>query len=180
MYASPIFDEKDKKTAIYNKISYREEMNIIINLMTNKGKEFKCLFECASENVLLNYLKYKKAKILHISSHGYVNESQKDKYTLKLENSKDCGTMQSIEEGTLITNLNDKINKFDLIVLLSCYSERFKNIIVNNNKNLYQKYIIYVKILKNDVTSKNKLQYVSEELFIELEKIEEIIKYFFK
>ena len=29
-------------------------MNIIINLMTNKGKEFKCLFECASENVLIN------------------------------------------------------------------------------------------------------------------------------
>ena len=157
LYASPIFDEKDKKTAIYKKISYREEMNIIINLMTNKGKEFKCLFECASENVLINYLKYKKAKILHISSHGAVNESQKDKYTLKLENSKDCGTMQSIEEGTLITNLNDKINKFDLIVLLSCYSERFKNIIVNNNKTLYPKYIIYVKILKNDDTSKNKL-----------------------
>ena len=152
LYASPIFNET-KDDGCYDKISYREEVKEILDIIIKKNKEFgycyEMFFQCANDIYLKYVLENMDTKILHISSHGLLNKTTK-KYSLILESSENCGKMQSIEEEMLSKYLQSNevnLGKIDLVILLSCYSERFKNLIINHCKNKYPKYIIYVKIL---------------------------------
>ena len=140
LYASPIIKDC-QYTESKSPISYKEEIRIILDLMTMKNKKYKCKFECTDVNVLKHILTNNKTKILHISAHGYFN----GKYSLNLENLKN-GQNQiiNIDELEEILKLNKKnISKMDLVIILTCYSEDFsdlflkygaKNIIYINRK----------------------------------------------
>ena len=161
LYASPLFDELGNSPEL-KKISYRDEIKIILNLMKKSKKEFNCLFECASDKVLKDVLSSKKTKILHISSHGIL-ENKEDKenndiifenkdqekinkqynFNLILENIEKCGEKQTIKQDTLETYVNSyksKMKKIDLIILTICYSGCFFDLILkyyNPNNVIY-------------------------------------------
>ena len=159
LYASPLFDEVHYSSES-SKISYRDEIKIILDLMKKSKKEFNCLFECASDKVLKDALSSKKTKILHISSHGKL-ENKEDKknilennvekiadkqynFNLILENLGKCGERQTIKQDTLVAYLksySSKIKKIDLIILTICYSGCFFNLIKNNCE---PNYVIYI------------------------------------
>ena len=150
LYASPIFKELSND-GVYEKISYREEVKEILDIIKKKQKEFRyryeLFFQCASDNYLKYVLENMKTKILHISSHGVVNK-ETNKYKLVLESQENCGKKLVIEEEMLIKYFQSNqvnLENIDLVVLLSCFSERFKNIIIKYCKNKSPKYIIYVK-----------------------------------
>ena len=151
LYASPIF-KGDKNQPYYKKISYREEIEQILTIMKKKNKEFKCLFQCANENNLTKVFEFMETKILHISSHGGF-DSTTWKYSLIAENAENCGKLQEIEENDLIKYIKSRMEEkrqIDLIILLTCYSEGFKNLIIKHWKNEYPNYIIYVKVPKDN------------------------------
>ena len=151
LYASPLFDELGKSSEL-QKISYRDEIKIILNLLKKSKKEFNCLFECASDKVLKDVLSLKKTKILHISSHGKLDNRKgkennnnilenKDQeiinkqynFNLILENLEKCGEKQTIKQDTLetyLTSYSSKIKKIDLIILTICYSGCFFDLIL--------------------------------------------------
>ena len=126
LYASPIRESS---------ISYREEIKRILDLLKNKGKKFNCLFECIGFKTFIDTLIKKKTKILHISSHGCLDED-KNKYSLIMENLdessykekdgvKTIGKQQSIDESILDSQLrkvSSKIKNIDLIILSTCFS----------------------------------------------------------
>ena len=158
LYASPIFIGT-QNLPCYDKISYREEIEQILTIMKKKNKEFKCLFQCANENSLSNVFEFMETKILHISSHGGF-DSPTQKYSLIAENAENCGKMQKIEENDLIKYIKSRMEEkrqIDLIILLTCYSEGFKNLIIKHWKNEYPNYIIYVKVPKVNPKEEGKI-----------------------
>ena len=124
LYASPIIDEKKNESD--ESLDYIKEIRIIIELMKRKKKQFNCLFECIGLDVLSDVLIRKKTKILHISSHGMLDDDCN--YSIGLENLHDFGQMQKIELSKLKSYLEvnkDKIQKFDLVIVSTCFSEDF-------------------------------------------------------
>ena len=153
LYASPLFVDSRGNPSDYNeKISYREEINTILKIMNNKknkNKKFKCLFQCASLDVLKEVLFTKKTKVLQISSHGRLNDETKD-FKLVLENLEKNGQEQIIEKNVLedvIKNNAEKIKNIDLIILANCHSGGFQELF---EPNCSPKYTIYVD-KKNDI-----------------------------
>ena len=141
LYAAPLVKDDSGKSSKFSKISYREEIKIIIDIMKKKKKQFKCLFQCLSVDVLRDVLENKKAKILHISSHGIIDDKS---YSLVLENLEKCGQEQIVKTNTLQTLLQSNpsnINNMDLIVLATCHSGHFKELFTKFCK---PKNIIYV------------------------------------
>ena len=142
LYASPFFKDDEGHSLTKGKISYREEINTILKIMKRKKKGFKCLFKCASLDVLKEVLYNKKTKVLHISSHGEIDQNG---FNLILENLDKYGIEQKISKNALenivIDNAN-KIKSIDLIILSNCYSGGFKNIFKANSS---PQYTIYVK-----------------------------------
>ena len=180
LYSSPLFNEDNDKGLASQTISYREEIKIILNLMKKSKKEFKCLFECASDKVLKDVLAKKKTKILHISSHGILENdlikklgqltekqlNEQYKFDLILENLGKCCEEQTIKQDTLETYLksySSNINKIDLIILTSCFSGGFADLIIKICK---PKYIIYVDKYSpiNDYVCVNFINYFYLEL----------------
>ena len=169
LYASPIFSGTEEND---QPISYREEINIILDIMKKKGKQWNCLFECMSIEVLREILISKKTKVLHISSHGSLELKNKygkgkynTKYSLILEDLDKYGEKQKYEENaikTLLKCISHKIKNIDLIILSTCYSGGLEELFSEYNP----KYIIYVdKYTKiGDYTSIKFTKYFYEEL----------------
>ena len=169
LYASPIVFNNEE----YNRpISYREEIELIINIMKSKGKKFKCLFECMSINILREILLYKKTKILHISSHGELILKNKDgknkkntQYNLLCEDLDRYGEAQIYEEESLkaaLKCLSNQINDIEVVVLSTCFSGGLEELISEHKP----KNIIYVdkKTEIGDYTSVKFTKYFYEEL----------------
>ena len=143
LYASPLVKDEEGNPSSFSKISYREEIKIILDIMKKKKKKFKCLFQCASQSVLRDVLATKKTKVLHISCHGCLDKKNQN-YSLLLENLDKCGQEQNIQKNTLksmIQSNSSKINKIDAIILTSCHSEGFQELLVEICN---PKYIIYI------------------------------------
>ena len=141
LYASPLVIDDSGKPSTAPRISYREEIKIILDLMKKKKKKFKCLFKCASAEVIRDVLNNKKTKVLHISSHGIINNKN---YSLILENLENCGQKQIVEKNTLQSILQynpSNINNINLIVLSTCHSGGFQELFTQICK---PKNIVYV------------------------------------
>ena len=119
LYASPIIgkDGAEKNSPI----NYRTEIKSIYKLFNESGKSFNCLFECANEKKFSNLLIQNKMKILHIASHGDLDEN--GKYYLILE---DKAKIQNIKyeklENILKTNCS-KLKNIDLVFIATCHSQ---------------------------------------------------------
>ena len=166
LYSSPIIDSGEE---LDKPISYREEMEIIINIMKKKGKKFNCLFECIDYDVFRDVLMNKRTKVLHISSHGLLKKSEKKgkdvEYNLIVENLKKYGERQDINENLLESTIKysaHNIKNMEAIILFTCYSEGLKEIFKKYNQN-----IIYIDKYKKigDFTSVEFTKYFYEELF---------------
>lgn len=171
LYASPILSgETEEKSPI----SYREEIDIILNTIKRKKKKLFCLFECMTINVLRDILITKKTKVLHISSHGTLKlkkEKSKDnndtEYTLIMEDlgKKNFGQRQEYEENAikaLLKCVSQKIKNIELIILSTCYSGGLEELFSEYNP----KSIIYVDKYTEigDYTSVKFTKYFYEEL----------------
>ena len=122
LYASPILSAS--KGDNIEELNYMEEIRIIIDNMKKKGKQFNCMFECIGYDVLSDIIAKKKTKILHISSHGYLNKDEI--YSLCLEDLNSCGQTKAIDISKLDTFLKineSKIKEIDLVIVSTCYSE---------------------------------------------------------
>ena len=128
LYASPINKSP---------INYRKEIKDIINLFNKSGKSFNCLFECANESIFRDVL-LKKTKILHISSHGEIDNEM---YSLVLE---EKGKSQKINYETLkkILNLNKpNLKNIDLVFVSTCHSQHLGELFFSCGV----KNVIYIK-----------------------------------
>ena len=137
---NPSGSEYSTKVLNLDRISYRDEIKIIIDLMKEKKKKFKCLFQCASAQVLRDILETKKTKILHISSHGSYKH---DNYSLILENLEKYGQEQIVEQKTLksiVQSYASEIKNIDLVVLSTCHSGGFFDLFSKSKP----KYAVYV------------------------------------
>ena len=140
LYASPLIkmDKRDKIDEEYVTINYRSEIRNLNKIFENSKKEFKCIFECANEKKLRDAI-IKQPKILHISSHGYLDENKE--YSLRLE---DKGILQVIEQKRLKEILSDvsaQLKNIDLVFVSTCYSENFGKLFLENQV----KNVIYIQ-----------------------------------
>ena len=167
LYSSPIIENGKE---LNKPISYREEMEIIINIMKKKGKKFNCLFECMDYEVLRDALMNKRTKVLHISSHGLIDIKKKNErdveYNLIVENLKNYGETQKITEDQLkntIKHSSHNIKNMEAIILSTCHSGGLKEIFEEYNP----KKIIYIDKYTEigDFTSVKFTKYFYEELF---------------
>lgn len=120
LYASPLVKLKGKE--MDKPINYRIEIKNIINSLNNSKKYYNCLFECANENILNDLLMKNHTKILHIASHGDLEE-ETGKYYLILE---DKGIQQNVKLEKLekILKKNEsKLKNIDLVFVSTCHSE---------------------------------------------------------
>ena len=120
LYASPLVKIKGKE--MDKPINYRIEIKNIINSLKNSKKYYSCLFECVNENILNDLLMKKQTKILHIASHGDLEE-ETGKYYLILE---DKGIQQNVKLEKLekILKKNEsKLKNIDLVFVSTCHSE---------------------------------------------------------
>ena len=120
LYASPLVKIKGKE--MDKPINYRIEIKNIINSLKNSKKYYSCLFECVNENILNDLLMKKHTKILHIASHGDLEE-ETGKYYLILE---DKGIQQNVKLEKLekILKKNEsKLKNIDLVFVSTCHSE---------------------------------------------------------
>ena len=107
--------------------------------MNKSKKQFNCLFECADEKIFRNLIK-KQTKILHISSHGYLEDYNYHDYCLTLE---EKGSEQHINKDILNEILKastEQIQKIDLIIISTCYSQQLGELFIQNNA----KNVIYI------------------------------------
>ena len=148
LYASPIIDENNNE--LNDSLEYIKEIRSIIQLMKNKRKKFNCFFECAGLDIFSNILIKNRTKILHISSHGSLDNNSN--YILYLENLKDSGKIQQIELAKLRNKLElnkNKIKQLDLVIVSTCHSEDFGKLFLEYGaKNviyIYKKTPIYDK-----------------------------------
>ena len=177
LYASPLVKNDDGDPSEKAKISYRNEIKFILDIMRKRKKKFKCSFQCVSQNVLRDVLATKKTKILHISSHGKYIKDNKDYYVL-FEDLDKCGQEQVIQKNTLKSILqsnSSKIQNIDLIILTSCHSENFKELIVEVCK---PKYIIYIN--KEDEIRDIVCVFFTEYFYSELTEGNSISESFYK
>ena len=176
LYGSPLVKNDDGDPSKM-KISYRSEIKLILDIMRKRKKKFKCLFQCVSQNVLRDVLATKKTKILHISCHGLYNKDNKD-YSVLFEDLDKCGQEQHIQKNTLRSILqsnSSKIQNIDLIILTSCHSENFKELIVEICK---PKYIIYIN--KEDEINDLVCVFFTEYFYSELTEGNSISESFYK
>ena len=120
LYASPLVKNKGKE--MDKPINYRDEIKYIINIFNTSKKYFNCLFEYANENIFNNFLMQKQTKILHIASHGDLEENTGN-YYLILE---DKGIQQNIKLDKLKNILKKnktKLKNIDLVFVSTCHSE---------------------------------------------------------
>ena len=120
LYASPLVKHKGKE--MDKPINYRIEIKNIINSLNNSKKYYNCLFEYVNENILNDILMKKHTKILHIASHGDLEE-ETGKYYLILE---DKGIQQNVKLEKLekILKKNEsKLKNIDLVFVSTCHSE---------------------------------------------------------
>ena len=167
LYASPtVCNGKEEP----NPISYREEIEIILNIMKKKGKKFNCLFECIGSKSLKEILSNKKTKVLHISSHGKINRKTGDKweYSLVIEDFEEkskFGEKKEMNEQSLRGLLNwvsHKIKDIDVVILSTCHSGGLHELFKEHKP----KNIIYVdkKTKIGDYTSVKFTDYFYQEL----------------
>ena len=127
LYASPILAEDLEES--YKPIKYHYEMKNIIKIFDDSKQEYNCIFECANEKEFRNAL-IKQPTILHISSHGYMDE--KREYSLYLE---EKGVIQKIYqkrlEQILSTNSN-ALKNIDLVFVSTCYSQILGKLFIDN------------------------------------------------
>ena len=176
LYGSPLV-KNDKGEPSKMKISYRSEIKFILDITRKRKKKFKCLFQCVSQNVLRDVLATKKTKILQISCHGLYNKDNKD-YHVLFEDLDKCGQEQPIQKNTLRSILqsnSSKIQNIDLIILTSCHSENFKELIVEVCK---PKYIIYIN--KEDEINDLVCVFFTEYFYSELTEGNSISESFYK
>ena len=136
LYASPLTINKKEQ---FIPINYRLEIQKILQLMNKSKKQFNCLFECADEKIFRNLIK-KQTKILHISSHGYLEDYNYHDYCLTLE---EKGSEQHINKDILNEILKastEQIQKIDLIIISTCYSQQLGELFIQNNA----KNVIYI------------------------------------
>ena len=167
LYASPIVCNGKEEP---NPISYREEIEIILNIMKKKGKKFNCLFECIGSKSLKEILSNKKTKVLHISSHGKINRKTGDKweYSLVIEDFEEkskFGEKKEMNEQSLRGLLNwvsHKIKDIDVVILSTCHSGGLHELFKEHKP----KNIIYVdkKTKIGDYTSVKFTDYFYQEL----------------
>ena len=167
LYASPIVSKGQEDE---NPISYREEIEIILNIMKKKGKKFNCLFECIGSKTLKEILTNKKTKVLHISSHGMIERKSGDTYEYSLlvedvDEEDKSGKKIKLTEQTLTSVfklLAHKIKDIDVVILSTCHSGGLKEML-----EIYKpKNIIYVdkKTEIGDYTSVKFTEYFYQEL----------------
>ena len=158
LYASPIIDKINEKET--NKpINYRMEIKKLIKLFNESGKAFNCLFECANELTFKEVLK-KKTKILHISSHGDIDDNQK--YKLKLEeNGKEQILKYDILEKIIKANKNN-LKNIDLVFVSTCHSQQLGELFLDNGV----KNVIFVESINqiSNVCALKLLEYLYDEL----------------
>ena len=138
LYASPIILD-ETFTESKSPISYMNEIRIILELLKNNKKQFNCKFECINENILEDVIINNKTKILHISSHGIFD----GEYNLVVENLQKFGQKQLVNSNKLkmiIDKGKSNINKIDLVILSTCFSEDFGKLFLDNGV----KNVIYI------------------------------------
>ena len=159
LYASPIID-KQNEVEINKPINYRMEIKKLIKLFNESGKAFNCLFECANELTFREVLK-KKTKILHISSHGVIDDKNQ-KYKLILEeNGKQQILEYDILEKIIKTNKNN-LKNIDLVFLSTCHSQQLGELFLDNGV----KNVIFVESVNeiSNICALKLLEYLYHEL----------------
>ena len=159
LYASPII-HKQNELEINNPINYRMEIKKLIKLFNESGKAFNCLFECANELTFREVLK-KKTKILHISSHGVIDDKNQ-KYKLILEeNGKQQILEYDILEKIIKTNKNN-LKNIDLVFLSTCHSQQLGELFLDNGV----KNVIFVESVNeiSNICALKLLEYLYHEL----------------
>ena len=113
---------------------------------------------------------------MHISSHGFYDKNKN--YSVLFEDLEKCGQEQPIQRNTLRSILqsnSSKIQNIDLIILTSCHSENFKELIVEVCK---PKYIIYIN--KEDEINDLVCVFFTEYFYSELTEGNSISESFYK
>ena len=120
LYASPIIGKKGGD--IYKPINYHDEIKTITKIFNKSQKSFNCLFECANEKLFKNILMEKQIKILHIASHGDLEESN-NKYFLILENNLKQQSIYYDKLENILKANSSNIKNIDLVFVSTCHSE---------------------------------------------------------
>ena len=118
LYASPLLNEN--KVEQFKQINYRSEIRNLNKILENSKQESHCIFECANEKTLWEAL-IKQPKILHISSHGYLDKNRK--YYLYLENKGILKKLDQIRLKEILSSASCQLKNIDLVFASTCYSE---------------------------------------------------------
>ena len=130
LYSSPIVKSvigNNSYNEFNEQIDYRSEIQKIVNTIKNSKKQFNALFESANYDSFINSIR-KYPKILHISSHGIIEDKKNNKklFNLCLE---DKGCLYTLNEERIREILkNEKMNLIDLVFIGACHSERLGKI----------------------------------------------------
>ena len=122
LYASPMIriKTKGKIEEEFKPINYRSEIKNLNKIFENSKKEFKCIFECANEKTLRDAI-IKQPKIIHISSHGFLNENRE--YLLYLEEKAVLQTIHQKRLKEILSDVTAQLKNIDLVFVSTCYSE---------------------------------------------------------
>ena len=122
LYASPMIriKTKGKIEEEFKPINYRSEIRNLNKIFENSKKEFKCIFECANEKTLRDAI-IKQPKIIHISSHGFLNENRE--YLLYLEEKAVLQTIHQKRLKEILSDVTAQLKNIDLVFVSTCYSE---------------------------------------------------------
>ena len=136
LYASPLIGNKGGE--LYNPINYRKEIKAITKIFNKTGKSYKCLFECANEKLFKGILMEKQLKILHIASHGDLDQ-RNEKYHLILENNLNQQNVSYDKLKKILEAYSSNIKKIDLVFVATCHSEKLGELFAK-----YAKNVIYI------------------------------------
>ena len=187
LYASPLLNSKGEEE--FKPINYRPEIRHLINIFEKSKQEFNCIFECANEKKFREAI-IKQPKILHISSHGLVDENRK--YSLMLEEKAVAQKIHQDRLRQILSTLSNQLQNIDLIFASTCYSETLgklfldfgiKNVIyiqgmtpvsdkaaINFSKNFYSEIINGTPIGDAYDKSKKLVQSDKEKEYFNIEK----------
>ena len=126
LYASPIINGGD---LIESQINYRKDIKNIVRIFKKSEKKLNCLFECANEKTFRDlFIMKNKIKILHIASHGQLDDNYIDtekNYNLILENNARLQKIKYHQLEKILMSHSSYLKKIDLVILATCHSEEF-------------------------------------------------------
>ena len=190
LYASPIIRIfKNKIEEEFKPINYRLEIRNLFHLFNRSNLKFNCSFECANEKKLKDAI-IKQPKILHLSSHGILDENRE--YSLFLEEKGVLHPVHQSELKKILSSVSEQLKNINLVFVSTCFSETLgelfleygiKNVIYIQGKTFISdkaavqfSHIFYDELIKGRTIedafniTKRRLQTCKEKDYFQIEK----------